>query len=82
MNHTSAFGEYEEMVERNPRKSSKILLKSWVDKVLSMVSPNKNDTREQTITPNKLKEVYRGPHNTQKKLLHYSVNTSIDVSVS
>lgn len=61
MNHTSALGEYEEIVERNPRKSSKILVKSSVDKVLSMVSQRKNDSREQTTTPKKLIEVFRGP---------------------
>ena len=46
MNHTSVLREYEEIVERHPRKSSKILVKSSVDKVLSMVSPRKNDSGE------------------------------------
>ena len=68
INHTSALSEYEEIFDRNPRKSSKILVKSSVDKVLGKVSPGNKDSGEQPPTPKKLMEVVRGTRETQQKM--------------
>ena len=65
INHTSALSEYEEIFDRNPRKSSKILVKSSVDKVLGKASPRNMDSGEQVHTPKKLMEVVRGPRDMQ-----------------
>ena len=55
-------------MDRNPRKSSKILVKTSVDKVLGKVSPGNKDSGEQPPTPKKLMEVVRGTRETQQKM--------------
>jgi hypothetical protein len=52
-------------MDRNPRKSSKILVKSSVDKVLGKASPRTKDNGEQVLTPKKLMEVVRGNRDMQ-----------------